>query len=176
MITAKKKKKQNLTWRGQVMSICSLLAAIVFMPSTIIIFFGMIPTIIAVLFGKLSKQTRALTIGSINLAGCTPFLLRLWDTGHSVDNAIDIMTNPLSIVVMWGAAGMGYMIDSALSGIVGTLVADRAKVRIGNIKEYHRQIVEQWGEEVTGKHSLDTYGFAIDKKEKEPPDKDQDKK
>ena len=108
-------------------------------------------------------------MGSLNLAGCTPFLLSLWDTGHNIDNAIIIVTNPLSIVVMWSAAGMGYMVDAALSGIVGTILTERAKVRITDIHEYRKQLVERWGEEVTGETLLDSYGFPVERKTDEPP-------
>ena len=164
MAQARKKKKRHFTWRGQILSVFGLLAAVVFMPSTIIIVFGMMPTIVAVIVGKAGQRASALTVGAINMAGCTPFLLRLWDMGHTIDNAIITITNPLSIVVMWSAAGMGYMIDAALSGIVGTIVAERAKLRISDIEEYRKQLVERWGEEVTGEHLLDTYGFSVEQK------------
>lgn len=169
MTKVTKKKKSLFTWKGQMISIFGLLAAIVLMPTAIILVFGMIPTIIAILFDKRSKKTRALTVGALNMAGCTPFLLSLWGTGHDIDNAIIIVTNPLSIVVMWSAAGMGYMIDSALSGIVGTIVEGRAKVRITNIEEYREHLVERWGEEVTGELLLNAYGFSVEKKNDEPP-------
>ena len=159
-----KKKISRSSRKRQILSIFGLLAAIILMPTTIIMIFGMIPTIIALLFDKPGKKVKSLTVGALNLAGCTPFLLNLWDTGHNIDNAIIIVTNPLVIVVMWGAAGFGYMIDSALSGIVGTIVAGRARVRITDIQEYRKDLIERWGEEVTGEHALDAHGFSVEKK------------
>jgi len=159
----KAKKQRNSGWGKQLLYIVSLLAAIVFMPSAIVMLFGMMPTIISAVFDVDKRKTKALTVGPVNFVGCTYFLLYLWDTGRSIENAVLIVTNPVSVVVMWGTASIGYMIYWAMSGIVGTVVAETAKGRAVSIKKSQEKMVERWGAEVTGELELDAYGFSVKK-------------
>jgi hypothetical protein len=154
-------KRRKKSWKGQILSVFGLLTAIVFMPTTIILMVGMLPTIVTAFFDTAKKKTHAMTIGFINVAGCTPFILHLWFKGHEVENAVEIITNPLSMIVMWSSAGVGLIIDKALSGIVGTVMIERGKSRQNDIKKAQGELTERWGEEVTGEIPLDSYGFPV---------------
>lgn len=159
---AKKAKASSRGWGLQILLVVVLLAAILLMPTTILILFGMLPTIVAALVDR-KGGARAITVGSINLCGCMPFLLDLWiKGGHTTEYAVGLITNPYTIIVMYSAAGLGYMIDWALSGIVATIVIQRSSVRLKAIKTRQEEMIERWGREVTGEMALDSEGFPID--------------
>jgi len=161
----RRRKKIRGGLRGQVLILFSLISAIIFMPTTIMLFLGMLPTLVAGLVDRSGKGTKALTVGSMNLAGCTPFLLDLWTIDHSSENALRIISDPRTIIVIYCAAGVGYLIDWAMSGIVGTIMVQRSGYRMKEIKKRQAALVERWGPEVTGKIPLDAYGFPIEKSE-----------
>jgi hypothetical protein len=145
--------------RGSFLSIFVLIAAIVFMPTTILLFFGMLPTVVAAVIDRTGKGIKALTVGSMNLAGCTPFLLELWTKGHTVDQAVILITDPRAVIVIYCAAGMGYLIDWTMSGIVKIVMVQRSQVRLKEIRKLQEGLIERWGREVVGDLPLDAYGF-----------------
>lgn len=155
---------------AQALGLFGFITAVVFMPTTIMLFFGMLPTLVAGLVDRTGKGTKALTVGSMNLAGCTPFLLDLWTKGQTAENALTIISDPRTIIVIYCAAGIGYLIDWAMSGIVATVMIQRSGSRLKDIKKRQAGLVERWGEEVTGKLVLDAYGFPIEKPEENEDD------
>lgn len=170
---AKKNKSKNVRKSGgvgsSVLSLFSLVTAFVFLPTTILLGIAMLPTVAAGLSDRLRGETRALTIGSMNLAGCTPFLLQLWSTGHNLENALNIIVDPRTIIVIYSAAGVGWIIDWAMSGIVATVMQQRGVGRLKEINSRHAALVERWGPEVTGELPLDSYGFPVADDEDGPP-------
>lgn len=163
-----KKKARRRKSKGagaQLLGLFSLVAAVVFMPTTILLFFGMLPTLVAGLVDRTGKGTKALTVGSMNLAGCTPFLFDLWTKGHTAENALAIISDPRTIIVIYCAAGIGYLIDWAMSGIVATIMIQRSASRLKEIKKRQAALVERWGPEVTGTVPLDAYGFPVEKQD-----------
>lgn len=160
---AKKKKsvKKNKSWGLQIAMIFMLLAAILFMPTTVLLLLGMMPTVVAALIDR-QGGTRVITVGSMNLCGCLPFLLDLWTKSHTMEYAISLITDPRTVIVMYAAAGIGYMIDWALSGIVATIMIQRATSRLSAIRKRQEAMIVRWGPEVTGEMLLDAEGFPLD--------------
>lgn len=160
--TPKKKSVQRKgSWSLQILLIFMLLAAIVFLPTTMLILFGMLPTVVAVVIDR-QGGTRAITVGSMNLAGCFPFLLDLWTKSHTNEYAVSLITDPRTIIVIYAAAAIGYLIDWALSGIVATIMMQRATLRLAAIRKRQEQMVVRWGKEVTGEVVLDPEGFPVE--------------
>lgn len=158
---AAKKKKKALSWKIQILMIFTALAAIVAMSTTVMVFFGMLPTLAALFIDRTAEKTRVLSVGAMNLAGCTPFILQLWTTQNTLENAFVIITDPRTIIVMYSAAGVGYLIDWAISGLIGGIMVQRATARRTSIAKRKEELIERWGREVTGEVMVDAQGFAI---------------
>lgn len=156
-----KSKKKGKSWSSQILLVFALLTMVIFMPTTILLLFGMLPTVVAAVVDR-KGGTRAITVGSMNLAGCIPFLLDLWTSGHTAANAVSLITNPSTIVVMYAAAAIGYMIDWALSGIIATIMIQRTTARLEAIRKRQDELIERWGPEVTGDIPVDPDGFPLD--------------
>lgn len=163
----KKKKKKGLPWSTQIMLIFGVVMAIAFMQSTVIIAVGMLPTLVAAIADRTGKGTLAITVGAMNLAGCCPFLLELWLSGHEVDMGFKMISNPTTIIVMYSAAAMGYVINWSLSGIVEVMMAKKYAIRAEQIEKRKAILKKQWGEEVTGDIALDSFGFPLEQPEQE---------
>lgn len=157
-----RRKKKKIGAKGQLLGIVGLFTAIVFMPTTIVLLMGMMPTIVAAVIDRTGKGTKALTVGAMNIAGCTPFLIDLWTKGHTPEMAVTIISDPRTMIVIFSAAGIGYLISWAMSGIVGTIMIQRGGGRLKDIKKRQASLIERWGREVTGDIPLDPYGFPLD--------------
>lgn len=158
-MTVRKKKKRGLP---PIVGIFILVMAVVFMPTTIILFFGMLPTVVAAVIDRTKTGSRALTVGSMNLAGCTPFLFDLWMTGHDTAHALEIISDPLTIIVIYCASAVGYVIDWSMAGLVAALLVQRSRARLQDIDRHQARLIERWGPEVVGDIPLDEYGFPLD--------------
>lgn len=158
----KTKKAKKASFGGILLGLTAFVTAIVFISSTILLIWGMLPTIVIAAFARKKEKTRALTVGSLNIAGCTPFLLHLWSMGGDVENAVMIATDPRFMIVVWGAGGLGYMVDWALSGIVATVLVERAKGRVEAIHKEQEELIKRWGPEVKGDMPLDAFGFPVE--------------
>ncbi len=157
----KSAKKKNKGWGLQIIMIFLFLSAILFMPTTVLLLLGMLPTVVAIIIDR-KGGTRAMTVGSMNLCGCLPFLLDLWTKSHTMEHAVGLITDPRTIIVMYAAAGIGYMIDWALSGIVATIMIQRATSRLSAIRKRQEEMIVRWGAEVAGEILLDSEGFPLD--------------
>ena len=163
--TSSKKKASKSAVKKQLFSVVGLMMAIVFLPTTFILSIAMLPTFVAFIVDRSKRKTKAITVGAMNLAGSVPFLLELWMKGHNFEQAIEIITNPKAIIVMYAAAAVGYLIDWAMTGIIASFLLQRGKARVKAIEKRQKELIERWGEEVTGELVVDKYGFAVDAKE-----------
>jgi hypothetical protein len=159
---ARKKNKTPIGWQGQIFSIFGLLMAVVVMPTTAMLSIGMLPTFVALFVDRSRAKTKAITVGALNLAGCMPFLLQLWTHGHSFQQAMEIVSDPRAVVVMYAAAGIGYIIDWVLTSFVAGLLYQRGESRRKEILKTQEELIKRWGREVTGEIPLDEYGFPLD--------------
>ena len=160
------KKTAKNSAQKRIMLIFMVLTSIALLSSTIIFFVGMLPTIAARLADKTRQRSRVLTIGFMNFAACFPFWFKLMQQGHKTDNAVAIITDPMTIIIMYGGALVGYLIEWSLSGFVAGMMVQKGRRRLETIKKTQEDMIARWGKEVSGEVSLDINGFPIEAKEK----------
>ena len=159
----KSKHKKPVIGRNAIF-IFGILCSVLFLPTTLLVVVGMLPTPMVALVERSGKRfAKAVTVGAMNLAGCSLFIVDLWTHGHTFDKAVSIITNPTSIIIMYGAAGAGYIVDWAMTGLVANVMYERGKKRQKDILQEQEELVERWGREVKGVDVVDDDGFAIEK-------------
>lgn len=159
---AKKKKSSTRTWKGQMFLVIGIIMGVIFLPSTILLMVGMAPTPAAAFVDRSKKGSKVITVGAMNLAGCSPFLFDLWMRGNDFDTSLAIALDPKAIIVMYAAAGVGYILDWALTGLVAGVMVQRGESRAKTIREERAKLVERWGDKVTGSLVLDPQGFPLE--------------
>jgi hypothetical protein len=159
-----RKKKKDMGWRGRIFLSFLMIAAVVFIPTTMLLFIGMLPTLVIRFIDRTPDRNRVLTVGFTNFAGCFPYWFQLVDDGHKIENAVAILSDPVTIVVMYISALAGYLIEWSLTGMIAGMVVQRGKKRLTEIEKLQKETVLRWGEEVTGDIPLDKDGFPIEQK------------
>ncbi|GJL85043.1 MAG: hypothetical protein DHS20C02_08180 [Micavibrio sp.] len=158
----KKVKTQKMSRKAQLITAGFIVLATLFLPTTLLLCVGMLPTPAAALWDRSKKKTMVITVGAMNLAGCSPFLMKLWGHGNSFDKAFDIIFNPETIIIIYVAAGAGYAISWAMTDITATILYKRGRGRQKAITKRQEELVERWGKGVTGKIALDPDGFPLE--------------
>ena len=160
------KKKKTLSWQAQILLISFIIVAVLFLPTTLIFFIGMMPSICARVMDHSKEKVKVFTIGFMNFAGCFPFWFQLIKQGHDMDTAMRIIGQPTTIVVMYLAACLGYLVEWGVKNIVAYFMLQRGQARLKDILKIQDEMIKKWGPEVTGDVPMDMYGFAIEEKEK----------
>lgn len=156
---------RGIAWQKHFLTFILLVASVLFMASTMILIAGMMPTIAANVVDKSRQKSRAISVGMMNLAGCMPFLLELWmsPSPNSIDMAMNIIMQPKTIIIIYVLAAAGYAIEAAITGMVATVMQQRAQVRLREIDRDLKELVNRWEDYVDGHTPLDDYGFPIDR-------------
>jgi len=149
---AGKKKGAGLSMMGRLILIVTTLLGIIFLPTSMLLFVGMFPSFIA--FITRGRGARASTVTAMNLAGCIPFIFKLWGGENDFDTSFRIITDPQSISIIYTAAAFGYLINWVVTGFVSSFLYQKGMSRMKSIKARQAVLVEQWGDNVSGKQSL----------------------
>src|SRR5688572_18757538 len=122
-----KRGRIKLGWRGNLLLAFMVLLAVVFLPTTVLMMVGMLPTVMASLLDKTSGKMKTLTVGAMNMAGCAPFIIKLWMGDHTLKVAMGYIAQPEVIIVIYLAAAIGYLVDWAVTGIVIGIMSQKGK-------------------------------------------------
>jgi hypothetical protein len=136
-----------------------------FASTAVILAFGMMPTIASFFTDRSVGKNRTICVGCMNFAGCFPFPLEFWtEFGHqTMRDALDLITDSHTVIIIYVLAAGGYAIDIAISGIASGIIVERSKLRLKKIKNGKDKMTERWGKKVTGEKPLDDFGFPIEK-------------
>ncbi|CCG08500.1 hypothetical protein [Pararhodospirillum photometricum] len=117
-------------------------------PTVVLLAVAMLPTGVAWIVDRSIARLSWLAVGGVNLAGTVPFIAELWTTGHTIPRALEIITDVFAIMVIYGAAGIGWLLYSSIPQLLGTFMALTANRRIEALKAQQVKLIEDWGPEV----------------------------
>lgn len=143
-------KSKGLGFKGALLLVFICISGVIFMPTTLLLMVGMAPSFVAMFVSNSGRGARASTITAMNIAGCLPFVFKLWSGENNFNSSLAIVTDPQSIAVIYTAAAFGYMIDWFVTGIVSSYLYQKGLKRMDAIKERQKVLIENWGQEVSG--------------------------
>jgi len=130
-----------------------LLAALVpfSLPTVVLVFFTMLPTLVAWVAEKGPHRYAYLCVGGLNFAGLFPYLFSLWFGVHTLDEAFRMVTNPMMLLTVYGCAFIGWGLYTLLPPLVATYLANHSRHRITSLRAAQAKLITEWGEEVAKK-------------------------
>jgi len=121
------------------------------MPTVLLLVVGMAPTLVAffIVDRHPSKYTTR-AVGYLNFSGCLPYALDLWRGGGvwNFEILFTIITDPFTLLVMYSAAGVGWMILFGTPPFVGAYLAVTSEMREKTLKARQTEIITEWGRNV----------------------------
>ena len=90
------------------------------------------------------------TIGYLNFAGCLPYALDIWRGGGvwDFDTVFEILTDPLSLLVMYAAAATGWVVFYATPPVVAAYLAVTSEIKVKSFAARQEELIEDWGRNV----------------------------
>jgi hypothetical protein len=84
----------------------------------------------------------------MNLAGTVPSLFSLWYAGFTVGAAFQLIIQPLTIIMSFGAAAVGWFIYHKVPQFVSQVLFSKNEKRMKEIEKRQKELVKKWGDEV----------------------------
>ncbi|HKX10832.1 MAG TPA: hypothetical protein VJN67_21720 [Stellaceae bacterium] len=125
--------------------------AVTALPLCILLLTGLVPTMVATVVDRYRARYLTRAVGFMNLAGLTPLIVQLWANGLSMDGVAGMLSRPINWLTMYGAAGIGWVLFLGMPSLARIFVDIRADQLQRDLHARAKHLVEEWGEEVTGK-------------------------
>lgn len=124
--------------------------ALIFLPTTLLLAIGMLPTVVAVIIDREPEKYAAITVAPLNFCGVLPWLIKLWRGHHTMADALASLSDPLTLMIMLGAAGAGWLLYYGIPPVVAAVITQRNNTEIKRMREHQAKLVAEWGAEVAG--------------------------
>jgi len=125
-------------------------AALVVMATTVLFVIGMIPTAVAFVIDRDPEKPAPITVGALNFCGCLPFAINLWLQGNTLGGLGRMLANPMSWLIMYGGAAVGWAFYFGIPPMVASAEVMRSEKRIAELRQRKAELVGAWGPEVAG--------------------------
>jgi hypothetical protein len=132
-------------WGAAILSMIVILT-----PATMIVFsLGALPTAVAWLCDRTKEKFATLCVGGLNVCGVFPYLLKIWFDDHSIDAALNIVSDVFALVIMYAAAGFGWALFLSIPPVVAAFLNVIAQSRVTYIRSVQKSITDEWGHTVS---------------------------
>ena len=125
------------------------------LPTAMVLFVGFLPSLVAWAVDDTKGHYASRTVVGVNFAGVAPFILKLWTGQNDIAAAGRLITDPFTLLVMFSAAGVGWLMFLGFPGIIAGLCTMNANRRITFLKEHQKTLVEEWGTAITSQDRQD---------------------
>ena len=123
-------------------------AGVFAMPTALLFLVGLIPTFVAYIADRDADKTAAMTVAPLNICGVLPFAMDMWKHQHTMQAATHALGDPLTWLVMYGAAAIGWAIFFLIPPIVTNFEVMRAEARVQTLNGRRKDLIEEWGPDV----------------------------
>ncbi|MDP6805968.1 MAG: acyl-CoA synthetase [Rhodospirillales bacterium] len=136
------------SWTPILLAVTFVLVVVISLPTVILLLFAMMPAIVAFIIDRTPQKYSVYCVGGINFCGVYPFLTDLWTGQHTVAAAVDTLTDVFSLLLIYSAAALGWMIYIAVPPLVGAVLTVMNQRRVTQLKDIQRDLIKEWGDEV----------------------------
>ena len=126
---------------------CFIVGAM-FLPSMILAFFGMLPSIIGYSFLSKKFVSRFTCFILLNIASVAPFIAELWHRGHTVPNVFRVLSDANAWVMMYMGPCIGLILYFVITSIAHAVLIVILHQRLSSLEKKQKNIVLKWGIEV----------------------------
>jgi len=136
--------------------ICSVVAP----PTMIVIAAGMVPTVVATFLNTSKVKGSIAAMFALNLAGVIPVLGFLWTRGHSIDQAVRLLTDVFMWLLMFGSAGVAAFLLWGVPIVVQAGYEVQARQAINKLGRRRSKLIEEWGGQIIDDAKIQPMGAA----------------
>lgn len=142
-----KRSKGRSAFSGVSVVASAVLLFIVALPTFVTLLVGLLPSMVAFIFDRSPGRTMARCVFGMNFSGVAPYILELWQVpSQTVGGATQQIFQPMALSIMYGAAGLGWLLYLAMPPIVANVLNLSAQRRVGELRKKQRALIKTWGD------------------------------
>ena len=135
-------------WRSLSVIVLLLPAAAVLLPTTLVLTVCMMPTLAAWLVDRQPGRALATSVCLLNLAGSLPGVIEVWTAGHDVAAAQWVLSDAVTWLAAYGAAGIGWLLFAVLPPVLRAHHGRSTARRVRQLQKKQEALEKDWGPEV----------------------------
>lgn len=136
--------RSNLTWLLVIGTFLLVIAA----PTMIVLFFGMLPTLVAFIIDRSAQKSATFCVGGINFIGVFPYVMDLWTEKNSIDAALASVSDLFAMLIMYSASAFGWLLFMAMPTVIASFVTVLQQRKVAQLRGEQKDLIEEWGAEV----------------------------
>lgn len=121
---------------------------VIALPTVLLLVVAMAPTLVAAFIDRRPEKYAAYTVGGFNLSATIPYVLKLWFAGHTMAALTKIVANPFAWLIIYGAAGLGWVAFTYTPEVVLRVTGFRDRQNVAAMVKRQEHLVEEWGNDV----------------------------
>lgn len=118
-------------------------------PALLLFAVGAIPAMVAYVVDREPGRNATLAVAAANFAGVAPFIFELLVKGPTMDRALGMLTDVFVIAVMFGTAGIGWLLVLGMPRVATVYIEVTNEAKIRQMRREQKRLVEEWGVEIT---------------------------
>lgn len=130
------------------LTIAAMAMSLISAYSVIIVLFGMLPGLIAMIIDQEARRYISKIVLSFNATGCLPFLLKVLKSSSSNAVAIEIIVDPRTWLTIYISASIGWFLYWILPYFFTSINNLKIQFRIQQLNFELERLVSEWGEEI----------------------------
>ncbi len=140
-----RKKKSAFSGLSAVAS--AVLLFMVALPTFITLAVGLLPSMVAFMFDRSQGRTMSRCIFGLNFSGVAPYIMEIWQQGgQKASVATQEIFQPVALSIMYGSAGLGWLLYLAMPPIVANVLNLSAQRRVSELRKRQRGLIKTWGD------------------------------
>jgi len=136
-----------------------IIACLLYLPMAIFFIASMMPTFVAYFTDSKKGKNKTFTIGALNFSAFFYYFINIWRQPFPMDKAMEYLADPVTIIVVYGAAAFGYGLNYISTLMISGVLRQKSLARIEKLEEKKKKLEERWGDKVNGERELDQHGF-----------------
>ena len=137
--------RSNYTWVIVVVVVLVIIA----LPTMILLFFGLLPSLVAVIIDRSKGHSASFCVFGLNFIGVFPYILELWGGENTINQGLNISTDIFSLLVMYSAAAFGWLLFMAAPQVISSFVLVLQERKVESLRNQQKTLIEEWGPEVS---------------------------
>lgn len=114
-------------------------------PALLLFVIGSIPAMVAYVVDREPGRNATLAVAAANFAGVAPFIFELLVTGPTMDRALAMLTDVFVIAVMFGTAGIGWLLVLGMPKVATVYIEVTNEAKIKAMRREQKRLVDEWG-------------------------------
>lgn len=136
-------------WYIGLMTMLAMAMSVISIYSIIIVLFGMLPGLIAMIIDQESKRFISKIVLSFNFTGLTLYLSKIISAHENANTiAVEFIINPKTWLTIYSSAAIGWLIYWAFPYFAITLNNLKIQFKIQQLNLELEKLVQEWGDDI----------------------------